>query len=90
MVSDFREPISIYIPLVSRSSLTSPRYLTAVNQDGAYKYTYTKPPECVDIIRHYIKRFSQLVPWKHESVGQVLSGHQLGKPSKIIQLGLLI
>ena len=26
-------------------------------------------------------RFSQLVPWKHESVGQVLLGHPLGKPS---------
>ena len=28
-------------------------------------------------------RFSQLVPWKHKSVGAVLSGHQLGKPSDI-------
>ena len=28
-------------------------------------------------------RFSQLVPWKHESVGRVLSGHQLGKPSDV-------
>ena len=25
--------------------------------------------------------FSQLVPWKHESVGRVLSGHQLVKPT---------
>ena len=24
-------------------------------------------------------RFSQLVPWKHESVGRVLSKHQMGK-----------
>ena len=28
-------------------------------------------------------RFSQLVPWKHQSVGRVLSGHQLGKPSDV-------
>ena len=28
-------------------------------------------------------RFSQLVPWKHESVGQVLSEHQLGYPSDV-------
>ena len=27
--------------------------------------------------------FSQMVPWKHESVGRVLSGHQLGKPSDV-------
>ena len=26
-------------------------------------------------------RFSQLVPWQHESVRRVFSGHQLGKPS---------
>ena len=31
----------------------------------------------------YIMRFFQLVPWKHESVGRVLSGHQLGKPSDV-------
>ena len=29
-------------------------------------------------------RFSQLVPWKHESVGRVLSEHQLGKPSEVL------
>ena len=28
-------------------------------------------------------RFSQLVPWKHESVERVLSEHQLGKPSDV-------
>ena len=28
-------------------------------------------------------RFSRLVPWKHESIGRVLSGHQLGKPSDV-------
>ena len=28
-------------------------------------------------------RFSQLVPWKHESVGRVLSEHKLGKPSDV-------
>ena len=26
----------------------------------------------------YIMRFLQLVPWKHESIERVLSGHQLG------------
>ena len=31
-------------------------------------------------------RFCQLVPWKHESVGQVLSGHQLGKLSDVRQI----
>ena len=31
----------------------------------------------------YIMRFSQLVPWKHEFVGRVFSGHQLGKPSDV-------
>ena len=43
----------------------------------------TKPPECVDYNPQYIMRFSRLVPWKHESVGRVLSGHQLGKPSDV-------
>ena len=28
-------------------------------------------------------RFSQLMPWKHESVGRVLSRHQLGKLSDV-------
>ena len=28
-------------------------------------------------------RFSQQVPWKHESVRRVLSEHQLGKPSDV-------
>ena len=31
----------------------------------------------------YILRFYQLVPWKHEYLGRVLSGHQLGKPSDV-------
>ena len=31
----------------------------------------------------YIMRFSQLVNWKQESIGRVLSGHQLGKPSDV-------
>ena len=55
---------------------------------------YTKPPECVDIIRHTSLGFpswcpessgpfSQLVPLKQGSVGLVLSGHQLGKPSDV-------
>ena len=44
---------------------------------------YTKPPECVDKNPPYIMRFSQLVLWKHESVGRVLSGHQQGKPSDV-------
>ena len=44
-------------------------------------YKYTKPPECVDIIAVH-HEVSQLVPWKHESVGRVLSGHQVGKPSE--------
>ena len=30
-----------------------------------------------------ITRFSQLVPWKHESVGRVHPGHQLGKRSDV-------
>ena len=34
----------------------------------------------------YSMRFSKLVPWKHESVGLVLSGHQLGKPSDVRQI----
>ena len=38
---------------------------------------YTKPPECVNIIRN------TLVPSKHESVGRVISGHQLGKSSDV-------
>ena len=28
-------------------------------------------------------RFSQLEPWKHESVGRVLSGHQLEEQSDV-------
>ena len=31
----------------------------------------------------YIKRFFQLVNWKQESVGWVLAGHLLGKPSDV-------
>ena len=31
-------------------------------------------------------RFPKLVPWKHESVGRVLSGHQLGEPSDVRQI----
>ena len=27
-----------------------------------------------------------MVPWKHESVGRVLSGHQLRKPSDVRQI----
>ena len=27
-----------------------------------------------------------MVPWKHESVEGVLSGHQLGKPSDVRQI----
>ena len=49
---------------------------------------YTKPPESV-LNRYnplYVTRFSQLVPWKHESVGRLLSGHQLGKPSDVRQI----
>ena len=46
-------------------------------------YTYTKLPDCVDIIRCTSMRFSQLLPWKHESVGRVLSGHQLLKQSDV-------
>ena len=58
---------------------------------------YTKPTECVDIIystssgfyswcpearvRRTIAFRVQLLPWKQESVGLVLSGYQLGKPS---------
>ena len=34
----------------------------------------------------YITRFSLLVPWKHESVGLVLSGHQLRKPSDVFRI----
>ena len=48
--------------------------------------TYTKPPECVDIIIRTLRRFAQLVPWKHESVGRVLAGHQLGKPSDVLRI----
>ena len=40
----------------------------------------TKPPECVVTIM----RFSQVVSWKHESEGRVLSGHQLRKPSDVL------
>ena len=35
------------------------------------------------LVKDSCMRFSQLVPWKHESVGQVPSGHQLGKPSDV-------
>ena len=44
-------------------------------------YIYAKPPDCVDT--PYIMSFSQLVPWKHKSVRQVLSGHQLEKTSDL-------
>ena len=44
---------------------------------------YTKPPKCVEIYNPlYITRFSELVPWKHES-DECLSGHQLGKLSDV-------
>ena len=45
---------------------------------------YTKPTEHVDIIRRTSQGFLQLVPWKHESVERVLSGHQLGNPSDVL------
>ena len=54
-----------------------------VNMSRYFVLVYTKPTECVD--PPYIIRFSQLVPWNHESIGRVISGHQLGKPSDVLQ-----
>ena len=52
----------------------------------SYLYNYTKPPEGVDIICRTSRGFYSWCPGSTSPVGRMLSGHQLGKPSDVLQI----
>ena len=71
-------PLPLILPLILVLLLANHTFYTLflIIMQSIYKATRVclyDPP--------YITRFSQLLHWKHQSLGQVLSGHQLGKLS---------